>query len=386
VELRGGLDAAFAGRGGLFLVSGEPGIGKTRLTDELSAAASAREALVLWGRCWEGGGAPAFWPWIQLMRGFARAVDAATLVRTMDQLNPHLAQLVPEFGTSEARSDAGASTESEQARFALFNAIATFWRNAAALVPLVLVLDDLHVADQPSLILLRFVSRELRDVPLLLVGTYREGEVRTEPERVGVVAELGREATNLLLRGLGEVETAELARAMAGRIIAPEALTALHRVSGGNPFYLGELVRLLMAEGRLDRPELVMGKIEVPDLVRWTTARRLERVPAETVEVLRLAAVIGQEFDLRLLGRAAAAASDRLRALLDPAVLIGVIEVEARGRFTHALVRETLYTDLDPARRAELHRIVGEALEIEYAADLGPGLPAAPGIPARPAR
>jgi tetratricopeptide (TPR) repeat protein len=377
-ELRAGLDAALAGRGRLFLVSGEPGIGKTRLTDELSASARARGALVLWGRCWEGSGAPAYWPWLQLIRGFERAVDDSTLARTVDGVGSHLAQFIPELTNDGPRPDAPMSPEpaGEQARFALFDAITTFWRNATRAAPLVLVLDDLHAADQPSLVLLRFVARELRETPILLVATYRDGEVRAAPDGARVIGELGREATNLPLRGLGEAETANLAEATAGRPIGPTAMAALHRATAGNPFFLHELVRLLMAEGRLDRPELPRGQVGVPDLVRWTVVRRLERLPAATLEMLRLAAVIGEEFDLRLLGRAAAVPPDRLLALLDPAAVLGVVSTEPAGaRFTHALVRETLY-ELDAPRRMVLHLTVGEALEIEHAADPGPALPA----------
>ena len=378
-ELSFGLDALHSGRGHLFLVSGEPGIGKTRLTHELSASARALGALVLWGRCWEGGGAPAYWPWLQLISAYARAVDEPTLARSMDQVSPHLAQLVPDLSemVGGIAGVASAGSESEQARFALFDAIATFWRNAARARPLMLVLDDLHAADQPSLLLLRFVARELHELPVLLVGTYRDGEVRAEPERVRIVAELGPEATNLPLRGLCKNEAAELAEAIASRPLAPVPMAALHRATGGNPFFLRELVRLLMAEGRLDRPELLVGDVGVPDLVRWTIARRLESLPSETMELLGLAAVIGQELDLRLLGRAAVASPDRLLALLDPAVVMGILEVQGRrARFTHALVHETLYADLDMRRRVELHRRVGEALEVEHAADLGSALPA----------
>ena len=375
-ELRAGLDGAIAGRGRLFLVSGEPGIGKTRLTDELCAAARALGALVLWGRCWEGGGAPAYWPWLQLIRGYARTVGGGTLARTKGWMRSHLAQLLPELvGQEERAGDAESpGQEGEQSRFALFSAITSFWRNAAKATALVLVLDDLHVADRPSLVLLRFAARELRDVPVLLIGTYRDGEVRTEHDRARVIAEIGREATSLPLRGLSEAETGELVEATARRPIVPASVAALHRATGGNPFFLDELVRLLMAEGRLDRPELPRG-VGVPDLVRWAITRRLEQLPAGSMEVLRQAAVIGQAFDMRLLERVAAIPGDRLLALLDPAVVLGVVAAEAgRGRFTHALVRETLYGDLDASRRVELHRVIGEALEVEHAGDPESGL------------
>src|SRR5262249_36996265 len=148
-ELRDGLHAAIAGRGLLYLVSGEPGIGKTRLTDELGAIARASGARVLWGRCWEGGGAPAYWPWLQMIRSYARGVDDATLARTIGSLRSHLAPLVPDLVApdGDVRGAEPSGQEGEQARFALFSSIASFWRNAAKTKPLVLVLDDLHAAD-----------------------------------------------------------------------------------------------------------------------------------------------------------------------------------------------------------------------------------------------
>jgi eukaryotic-like serine/threonine-protein kinase len=146
------LDAAVAGRGGVVLVEGEAGIGKTRLAEELAGQATARGALVLWGRCWEGEGAPAFWPWVQVVRGYVQAGDPAALRRDMGAGAADIAQVVP--AVRELLPDLAA-------RFRMFDSFAGFLRAAALRQPLLLVLDDLHWADAPSLALLRFVSREL---------------------------------------------------------------------------------------------------------------------------------------------------------------------------------------------------------------------------------
>jgi predicted ATPase len=157
------LEAALAGRGGMVLLAGEPGIGKTRLAEELAAQASARGVLVLWGRCWEGEGAPAFWPWVQVVRAYVQTSDPAALRQDMGAGAADIAQIVPTVGECLPDLPAPPPTEPEAARFRLFDSLAGFLRAAAARRPLLLVLDDLHWADAPSLALLRFLSRELED-------------------------------------------------------------------------------------------------------------------------------------------------------------------------------------------------------------------------------
>ena len=157
------LDAAVGGRGGVVLVAGEPGIGKTRLAEELAARATARGAVVLWGRCWEGAGAPSFWPWVQVVRGYVQvqAGDPASLRHDLGAGAADIAQLVPAVHDCIPDLPAPPPLEPEAARFRLFDSLAGFLRAAAARRPLLLVLDDLHWADVPSLALLRFMSREL---------------------------------------------------------------------------------------------------------------------------------------------------------------------------------------------------------------------------------
>jgi hypothetical protein len=193
--LREAFELAAAGSGRLVMLVGDAGIGKTRLADEFAAHAGARGARVAWGRCWESGGAPAFWPWVQILRTCLAVGDALPDGAAAELIN----DLV------RGGRDTGpiaADTDPEQARFRLFDATTLMLAAAAARQPLVVVLDDLHAADQSSLLLLRFVARELRGRRLLLLGTYRELEASRDPTRRGLLGEVVREGQRLALRGL----------------------------------------------------------------------------------------------------------------------------------------------------------------------------------------
>jgi predicted ATPase len=295
-ELRAGLEDAASGRGRLFLVAGEPGIGKTRLADEITNDARARGMRVFWGRCWEGEGAPPYWPWVQIMRSCVRDLDTPELVARMGAGATHVAQIVPEV--AERVRDAvplarPALADPQDARFQLFDAITSFFRNLSSATPLVLVLDDLHDADRSSLLLTQFLARELRESRILLIGTYREVETRRTPALAEVLAELGREGHCLPLRGFDESEAARFIESSAG--IRPPAplVRALYRSTDGNPFFLDELVRLLVAEGGLDRSDLLaLGITRVPDRVREAVRRRLATLGEDCRAILAVASVI----------------------------------------------------------------------------------------------
>jgi DNA-binding NarL/FixJ family response regulator len=380
VALTTDLDAAAAGRGGVVLLAGEPGIGKTRLAEELAAQAAARGVLVLWGRCWEGEGAPAFWPWVQIVRAYIETADPAVLRQEMGAGAADIAQVVPAVGECLPHLPAPPPLEPEAARFRLFDSLAGFLRAAAARRPLLLVLDDLHWADAPSLALLRFVGRELEDAGLLVVGSYRHVEVDRGHRLLATLADLTRgRGRRLLLGGLDQREVASFVAVVAGVQPAAGLAAAVHRQTDGNPFFVTEVVRLLASQGRLGHAEagspLAAG---LPEGIRAVVAERLGRLSDDCQGVLEVAAVLGRDFQLRALQPASGLEADRLLELLEEAEAARVIAAVADGlgrwRFGHALVREVLYESLPAARRIRLHGRVGEALEALYVADPGPHL------------
>jgi class 3 adenylate cyclase len=248
--LRAALDRALGGQGQLVLPAGEAGIGKTRVAEELDADAHAREVRVVWGRCHEGEGAPAYWPWRLVL---PELVAAATTPQAAEPLDP------------------------EMARFRLFDAMAASLRAAAADTGMVVILDDLHWADRASLLLLEFVARELADSRLLLVGTYRDVEVDRHHRLSGTLAELFRQPVTscLTLGGLDQDQVGRFIGNVAGIDPRAELVAALHGRTEGNPYFVGELVRLLAAEHRLEASGLLAGG--VPEGIRHVIGRRLNR-------------------------------------------------------------------------------------------------------------
>ena len=381
-ELRAGLEDAVGGRGRFFLVVGEAGIGKTRLAEELAREAAERGGVALWGRCWEGEGAPPYWPWVQVIRALLQGVPAEELRPAVGAGAPYLVPLVPELGERFRDLPAlSTSPRSEHARFYLFDAVATLLRSAAQRTPLVLVLDDLQWADAPSLLLLQFLAHELRDVRILLLGTYREVEVRQAPAVAEILGALGRDGHHVPLRGLGEEEVRRFLEETIGRSPAPVLVRAVHRETEGNPFFVDEIVRLLVAERALERHEDPSpGRFPVPQGVREAIRRRLAPLPPPAREALALASVVGREFDLAILHRACGLDPEALLETLGPALAREIVVREpgrvGRYRFAHALIRETLYEELGPAERIRLHGQIGEVLEEVHRTDPTPHLTA----------
>ena len=378
-ELRHGVEGVFAGRGALYMVAGDPGVGKTALADAAGAEAVAGGALVLWGRAWDGGGAPAFWPWLRILRRLASERDVAALAAALGpEAAGRLARLVPDLGIDVQSAAAGAAVDpdpgvSDAARFQLLDAVTSLLRAAAADGPLVIILDDLHGADHPSLLLLGFLALQLRDAPILVIGTYREAEARLDPQLAGTLGDITRHGHRLPLRGLPEHDAGAFVERVAGRRPPERVVRAIHEATEGNPFFIDEVVRLLSAEGRLDDASQVVS-VRIPDGVRETIRHRLDPLPASTRLVLLTAAVIGRYFRLDTLQRVCELEPAELDRALGQAVGTGVI-VERPGSlgsygFSHGLIRETLYDDLGPQRRGRLHRAVGLALEELYAAEI----------------
>ena len=348
-ELRAGLDEAAEGRGSLFLLSGEPGIGKTRLVQELSKDAGRRGWQVAAGRCWEEGGAPVYWPWIQAVRSLGGNFERLA-------------------------GGAGESVDPETVRFRLFDAVAQFLADTARRRPLLVVLEDLHAADAASLLMLRFVTEAVAGAPVLVVGSYREREAQLH-ERPESFAELVRVATRVSLQGLTTEEVETYLAAVNGDEPARSLAARLQVLTGGNPFFLGEVVRLVAHDSLFEGVD-PMGR--VPEEVRTLLRRRMADLPADAVEVLHVAAVVGREFNFRVLERTTELSVGRLLDVLAESADAGVITEDPasprRYAFVHQLVRETLYDDLAAARRLDLHRTIGAVLEDLYRNDLDPHL------------
>src|SRR3954470_20293867 len=243
----GALDDALAGRGRLVLLAGEPGAGKTRLGDEVTALAGSRGLPVCWGRCWEAGGAPAYWPWLEVLTALAGRLDDEALAQALGEGASLLAQIVPELRGRLADRTA-APPSPEEARFRTWRAVRGLIGRTAAPSGLVVILDDLHAADESSLSLLHFVARELRALRLLLVGSYRDVEARLTPTTGDLLARIGREGTVLPVTRFDRPTATLFLRQRAGALEHGIEERILESTQG-NPLFLGEMARLVAEEG-----------------------------------------------------------------------------------------------------------------------------------------
>ena len=356
--IAGALADAEAGRGRLVLLAGEPGIGKTSVADAATEMAAERRFQVYWGRCWESGGAPAYFPWLGVLSALSASLDETTLAEVLGDGAAVLAEIVPELRRRLPPPSTGAVPPAEEARFRVYRAIVALAREVSRRSEpgLVLVLDDLHAADRSSLSLLHFFARELRGSRLLVLGTYRDAEARADSELGELISRIGREGTLLALSRLSEDDAQKLVTAHtelstldSGRILAR---------AQGNPLFLEEMLRLYAEQGA----ESVEAGV-VPHGVRDVIGQRLARVSTEARSVLELGAVSGDELEPSLLALAAGA-PDTVNSALAEATRAGVLtERGERRRFAHALFREVLYRELAPAARQALHGRLARAFE-----------------------
>lgn len=370
VELQAALDTALSGHGRLVLLAGEAGIGKSRLTDEIAKEARERGARVLFGRCWEAGGAPPYWPWVQVCRTYLQDQDEGAIQSLVGTNAPHLAQMLPEL--QDAFKDLAVPTglDPESARFRLFEAATSFLGAAARRAPLVLILEDLHAADEPSLLLLQFLAREIADLQIFIVATYRDTELRQGLS--SGLAELARLPVTQRhhLSGLSEPDVATLIESATGIRPRAEVVESIYADTEGNPLFVVECARLLAAEGSLGAAPGPPVIIKIPDTVREVIRRRLSHLTDECRELLAMASVLGRDFSIDPLLWLNGWSSEQVMQLLDEAVQAQVA-TEVTGtldtfRFAHALIRDTLYDEIPPTRRAGLHSRVGDALERLY--------------------
>jgi len=366
-ELRAALDDVNAGRGRLFLLSGEPGIGKTRLAEEIAHEAAARGMRAIWGRSWEGGGAPAYWPWVQILRTLV--VDPNRQRNRGAVVSPEVAQMLPELA-SEALGQS--PSDPKQAQFRLFDAVNTTLKDASRVQPLVLIFDDLHEADQSTLEMLKFVGRALRDSSLLIVGTCRDVEVRLSAVLSEAISEIVRDGRQMTLGGLLPDEVGRMVAARSNRSPSSGFIRDLHQATAGNPLFVDGILRMLLANDKIETTErLEFSGFRLPEGVRGAINKRLAMLSSAARELLIVAAAIGQEFHQAVLQRVSQASVYEVRRLLREAAEIGIVATDCDpARFSHPLIREALRLDTAEDESVRMHNRIGEAIEEIHAANL----------------
>jgi class 3 adenylate cyclase len=341
------------------LIAGEPGVGKTRLAAEWSRQAYEQGAVVLYGRCDEDLGAP-YQPFAEALRSLVPCVGTSRLrglrgVEALLPLVPGLVDVVPDLA---APTRADPDTE----RYALFDALVALLETASTEAPVVLVLDDLHWAAKPTLLLLRHLLRFGDRARVQIVGTYRSTDLDRSHPLAAMLADLHRDGTasRISLSGLDEDDVSAYV-AKAG-YDDEELGHALASVTGGNPFFLIEALRHVDESGGVWDPSTL------PQGVREAVSRRLSRLPIETNKALAAAAVVGSRFALDLVERVV---GDDLVDAFDEAAKAGIVIEEPGGRyqFNHAIVRQSLLAELPSMRRMRLHQRIATTLEDEPGAD-----------------
>ncbi|MGH9010207.1 MAG: ATP-binding protein, partial [Acidimicrobiia bacterium] len=371
------LAEAGAGRGGLVMVVGEPGIGKTRLVEELSELARRDGWVSLWGHCLEGDWSPPYAPFVELIESDVAAhpdewrrdprpwaAPVAQLVPAVRDVLPHVAEAMP--------------LQADEERFRLLDAVSQLLVERSVRAPLLVYLDDLQWADRGTIAMLRHVCRVARRHRLLVVGTYRDVEVDAGHPLTDTLRALRREAEyeDLRLGGLGSESTAELLGALGGHDVSEKVGSAWARETDGNPFFIRELLRHFIEVGKLfqdqdgrwttERPLRDLG---IPPGVKDVVARRLSRLSEPAQKLLGVAGAFEGPFNFELVATVSGVGDDEGLDALDEALdaqILHPTDVADTYVFASAVTRQTVYGSLSSSRQVRLHRRVAEALEATH--------------------
>jgi DNA-binding CsgD family transcriptional regulator len=367
------------------MLAGEAGIGKTRLARVFAEQAQEQGAKVMRGWCFEGDWQPPYGPWVEALRSYARSIDPE---RLRDDLGPHvslLARLVPEINVALPDAPAPGPLSPDEERYRLYDAVLRLLLAIAAEQPLLVLLDDLHWADDDSLRLLRHVARFIGQERVLVVGAYRDPEpgLTGQHPLLATLADLHREGRcqHLRLRGFDREEVGDFLAQTAGYALPQALVGVIEEETSGNPFYAGEVFRHLTEEAKVMwrdgrwATDLSIHELGIPEGVRQVVAHRVARLSEQTGELLRLAAGFTGGFDFEVLAELSSLGEEALLDCLDEALQAGLIRVgeesPPRYEFAHAIVRHALYDTLNLDRRARLHRKIALALEATHAGGAG---------------
>jgi predicted ATPase len=376
-------EAAKHGQTSVVLVSGEPGIGKTCLLDEMARRASHDGAVVLRGGSSECEGMPPFLPFLEALGSYIQHTPRDQLREQIDPVSPLLARLLPEVTVRLGTQPEPCIFSAEQARYRFYEAVGTFLETIGAPRALVLMLDDLHWADSASLDLLCHVARRHVDAHLLLLGAYRDCEIDQCSVLAHAITELSRQRvlTAVALSPLSTEEIEVLAESQLGGSLAPSTSLLLSRQCEGNPFFAEELLRCWIEGEALIQENQQWIVVEslvhtLPPSIVGALRQRFARLSAVTIDHLRVAAIIGRTFDLSLLATVLEEEVEVVEERILDAARARLICLEQSERFTfsHDKIRECLYTEVSTSRRRRLHERIGHVLMVRYEQEHIPNL------------
>jgi len=362
------------------LISGEPGVGKTRLAHELTVYAQLEGAILLRGGCYEFEASTPYLPFVEAIRQWVHARTPEDLRARLGATASELAKLAPEIEAKLGALTPNPSLPANEERLRLFDHLARFLQALAIERGVVLFLDDLQWADHGTLALLHYLLRNLRGERLLVVGAYREAELDRSHPLGAAIDDWNRErlATRVRLGRLSADETSGLLSTLFGQeSVTADFAAAIHGETEGNPFFVEEVIKSLIEQGQIYRDAGDWQRKEVADLaipqsIKAAVSRRLGRLRPACVETLQTATALGKSFSFTELSAVAPAGEEAALDALDEAIAAQLIRSEGTERFafTHDKIREVLYTELNPIRRRRLHQRIGEALETLHAAQL----------------
>jgi DNA-binding winged helix-turn-helix (wHTH) protein/tetratricopeptide (TPR) repeat protein len=376
------LDDAASRCGCLVLISGEPGVGKTRMADEVAAAADAKRMTILVGHCSEHDEAVAYLPFVEILEDFIDRASHPDLLRAgLGDQGPELARLIPKLKSILPELPPPLDLPPAQARRHLFNCFFDFVARIALEQPTLMILEDLQWADDSTLSLLDHLTQRLSDLPLMVIGTFRDGELNVTRPLAKTLEDLlrGRLATRVRLKGLPHDGVAAMLNTLSGKSAPAGVVGEVFAETEGNPFFVEELFRHLEEENLLYdsagqfRSKLKIAELDAPPNVRLVVARRLARLSDLTQKMLATAAVIGRFFSFEILQASSGADADSILERVEEAEKAGLIfsvaeSPKARFEFSHELIRQSVLAALSAARRQRLHFEVAEALERTCAA------------------